>query len=157
MQEDISLMTNDNQFTDYLQCYEGPGGNRQFQPFIHQGTQKWIPPRWNNHSTPFTPDPLQQLRFFAPSSTVWEGNDSDIKETSIMHGGGGYYKAAHKQREREKGPVAERWITDDAQGWANFLQAPFSTPYWKMSFISVPTAPTWVEHRRVLSRLRSVL
>ena len=114
-------------------------------------------PRWNNHSTPFTPDPLQQLRFFAPSSTVWEGNDSDIKETSIMHGGGGYYKAAHKQREREKGPVAERWITDDAQGWANFLQAPFSTPYWKMSFISVPTAPTWVEHRRVLSRLRSVL
>ena len=154
-------MTNDNQFTDYLQCYEGPGGNRQFQPFIHQGTQKWIPPRWNNHSTPFTPDPLQQLRFFAPSSTVWEGNDSDIKETSIMHGGGGYYKAAHKQREREKGPVAERWMYHYrwCTGLSKLSSGTIFDPLLKNEFHFCPDGADLIsiEHRRVLSRLRSVL
>ena len=48
--------------------------------------------------------------FFCTIIGDWEANDSDIKETSIMRGGGGYYKAAHKQREREKEPVAECWM-----------------------------------------------
>ena len=56
--------------------------------------------KWNNYSTHSASDSFLPLRFFAPSpSRSWEANGSDIKETSIMRGGGGYFKAAHKSGE----------------------------------------------------------